>query len=614
MRVKLLFTISLSMGLLFLLWSLAGSYPVNVFASLSTSNTSVTSVVTVTMFELFPTGVSTGQTCTSGSTKWGCTAYCDNDDNGVLWSSCSPETTKSYPFNIPTVTVSIEGNSSVPYNRYLRDVVPEELGIKKASQGNVPLSSVKAQAIAARTYAYWRTEYDYLDNSASRQVFVPYYYDTLNTEQQQRVDEAVGDIWYMTLPGSTDPIDALYGADNGATTSPGYRSYLKSISDTISVAYGQPVGTGNGGMSSKGASRWGFGHTSSRGPVAVSGLNYPHDSDGLGDFWSVRWDEAAQILTHYYTGIHIQNAVNGNQQLTPDYRWNLLDVSWAEAGCPDVIPENSVCTGTFLIQNTGVTAWNTGHIFLDHYTLAEQANRSTNALMNPSGISTTALPGEVVTVTTTVSPPTGAVAGSRHTIRFDMAYDEDNGLDYFSDREAGHPWYTYDVESCVGHCATYLPLVLKNWDGLTCVPLVGYWYPTGNVFCSQNVANCAEADGKDDGIWAGDFDMGSYLQLEFYPQRILGSTTVGVNWEKYEGDYGNLYIDVLLDNGWVLGQPFEFQGSGDPQWRWYDISLGDYEGQHIFGMRFGIDQSSQPTDIKYIVDGFRIGNFEYCGE
>jgi len=303
MRVKLLFTISLSMGLLFLLWGYAGSYPVNVLASSSTSNTSVTSVVTVTMFELSPTGASTGQTCTSGSTKWGCTAYCDNNDNGMLWNSCSPEATKSYPFSIPTVTVSIEGNSSTPYDRYLRDVVPEELAIRKASQGNTPLSSMKAQAIAARTYAYWRMEHDYLDNSNSRQVFVPYYYDTLTPAQQQRVDEAVNDVWYLTLPGNTEPIDALYGADNGAVTSPGYRSYLKSISDTISIAYGQPIGTGNGGMSSKGTSRWGFGHTSSRGPVAVGDPNYPHDSHGLGDFWSVHWDEAAQILT-CHTSIH----------------------------------------------------------------------------------------------------------------------------------------------------------------------------------------------------------------------------------------------------------------------------------------------------------------------
>ena len=318
--------------------------------------------VTVRMHELNSDGSARITRCTAGSTKWGCTAYCDNNDNnGDLWNSCSPETTKSYPFNIPTVTVSIEGNSSEPYNRYLRDVVPEEIAIRKASQGNVSLSSMKAQAIAARTYAYWRMEHDYLDNSNSRQVFVPYYYDTLTLAQQQRVDEAVNDMWYLTLPGDTEPIDALYGADNGAVTSPGNRSYLKSISDTISIAYGQPIGTENGGMSSKGASRWGFGHTSSRGPVAVGDPNYPHDSDGLGDFWSVRWDEAAQILTHYYTGIHIRDAANNDQQLTPDYRWNLLDVSWAEARCPDIIPENGVCTGTFLIQNTGIITWDAGY-------------------------------------------------------------------------------------------------------------------------------------------------------------------------------------------------------------------------------------------------------------
>jgi len=69
------------------------------------------------------------------------------------------------------------------------------------------------------------------------------------------VNEAVSDVWYMTLPNSTDPIDALYGADNGATTSQGYTSYLKSVPDPISAAYGSPNGTLNGGMSSRGASR-----------------------------------------------------------------------------------------------------------------------------------------------------------------------------------------------------------------------------------------------------------------------------------------------------------------------------------------------------------------------
>jgi hypothetical protein len=85
-------------------------------------------------------------------------------------------------------------------------------------------------------------------------------------------------------------------------------------------------------MSSKGASRWGFGHTSSRGAVAESNLLYPHDSGGYGDFWSARWDSAFQILTHYYTGIDIRDA-NGNI-VTPEYRWNPLKVNWGSGVNP----------------------------------------------------------------------------------------------------------------------------------------------------------------------------------------------------------------------------------------------------------------------------------------
>jgi len=206
----------------------------------------------------------------------------------------------------------------------------EEVAITMSSRGNKPLPTVKAQAIAARTYVYFRHGLT-INNSTQYQVFVPYYFDTLTSAQQQRVDEAVSDVWYMTLPNSTDPIDALYGADNGATTLQGSTSYLKSVPDPISAAYGSPNGTLNGGMSSRGASRWGFGHTSSRGPDYETSPNYPHDSNGDGDFWSVRYDWARQILTHYYTGIHIRDA--SGTILTPAYRWVPLSVTWSE-DCP----------------------------------------------------------------------------------------------------------------------------------------------------------------------------------------------------------------------------------------------------------------------------------------
>jgi len=83
-------------------------------------------------------------------------------------------------------------------------------------------------------------------------------------------------------------------------------------------------------------------------------------------------------------------------------------------------------------------------------------------LIHPTSINTSATPGGVVTITVAISPPINASVGSQHTFRFDMAYAENETVNYFSDREFGRPWYPYDVEICVGYCATYLPLVIKN--------------------------------------------------------------------------------------------------------------------------------------------------------
>jgi len=128
--------------------------------------------ITVRMFRLDPaTGAKyqPEESCSTGNIHWGCTAIAD--------------TQHAYPFSSNPVTVDIEGNDpgnpqqGIDYNRYLRDVVPEEVAITVSSRGNKPLSTVKAQAIAARTYVYFRQGLT-INNSA----------------QQQRVDEAVSDV------------------------------------------------------------------------------------------------------------------------------------------------------------------------------------------------------------------------------------------------------------------------------------------------------------------------------------------------------------------------------------------------------------------------------------
>jgi len=159
-------------------------------------------------------------------------------------------------------------------------------------------------------------------------------------------------VYYMSYYDSDAPIAALYGSDNGAQTSQGGYPYLMSVPDPISAAYGSSFGTENGGMSSRGASRWGFGHTSSWGPDYEGSAYYPHDKNGDGAFWSVRYDNSFQILTHYYTRIHIRDT-NGNI-LTPAWRGNVLQVKWSRPiGYPD-----GICSRIEVwLQNTGTGVW-----------------------------------------------------------------------------------------------------------------------------------------------------------------------------------------------------------------------------------------------------------------
>lgn len=153
-------------------------------------------------------------------------------------------------------------------------------------------SSVRAQAIAARTYAYWQIgpTNKTLDNSSSKQTYIPYSYDYLSADGKAKINQAVAGQVYLSLPGSTDPIAAYFTQDNDAWTASGSTSYLKSVYDPISRQEGRDLGHTLGGMGQKAAGRWGAGRV----------LEYPDQ----GSPWSVRWDTAQQILAHYYTGIN----------------------------------------------------------------------------------------------------------------------------------------------------------------------------------------------------------------------------------------------------------------------------------------------------------------------
>lgn len=302
-----------------ILWTITKPVPVLAAEISLSQDFSPPSTVKLTTFALHSDGsinyrdyddphcTSTGPT----STAHGCTWYYQKRDT-------IGETVQSYPFNSYEIEISYQSEIVNGVEQgYLANVVPQEVGIHSASQGIKPLACVMAFAIAVRTYAFNQT-YNVnnpadtlrINNSAEKQVYIPYRYDALNTSQQSVTLEAISELLYMSLPNSTLPIRANYGEDNGArTVGIDEVSYLKATDDPISADHGSNSNP-NGGMSAKGCSRWAFGHTSSRGPDDPDKADslYPHDNQGNGNFWSMQWDSPLQILFNYYAGVIIRDA------------------------------------------------------------------------------------------------------------------------------------------------------------------------------------------------------------------------------------------------------------------------------------------------------------------
>lgn len=259
--------------------------------------------------------------CQAGDLRLGCTYF---PEGGVP--------TNPYPFgSLNPVTISIDSGTQ----GYLRNVVPNELDPSHAA------SSVRAQAIAARTYANHQIDlYGTLNNSSSRQVYIPYSYDILSTAHKGVIDQALAGQVYLSLPGSTNPIAAYFSDNTDVWTDQGATSYLKSVYDPISRSEGfdNPVHE-LGGMGQKAAGRWGAGRTN----------EYP----GGGSAWTVRWDTAQQILAHYYTGI---NFIGLSPDPPDDYRFNILEVP----GLPSTLymrPGESITDLIIYFQNTGASNW-----------------------------------------------------------------------------------------------------------------------------------------------------------------------------------------------------------------------------------------------------------------
>jgi hypothetical protein len=257
----------------------------------------------------------------------------------------------------------------------------------------------------------------------------------------------------MSESGNANPIEALFGADNPGVTSPGNRPYLKSVTDPISQPYGVTDGTLLGGMSSKGASRWSFGHTSSKGAVGTTHPNYPHDVDGNGDFWSVKYDAASRILTHYYTGVHIRD--NTAAVASPGDRWTPLQISWAGV-CPALMLHGQNCAASVQVQNTGVSDWNCSSASYSlRYRWVKSGFPETpgSAQASLCGLAK----GNAVTVNLNINDLPNWGAGA-YTLKLDVARIQAGQTFWFSNGG----WPSFDVGLCVdGPCKTFVPHIVK---------------------------------------------------------------------------------------------------------------------------------------------------------
>lgn len=448
--------------------------PNRVIASVPLNFTPPTQV-TLTMYALDQFGriVQAATPCQLNDVRYGCTYF----DGGILGKS--PQ--KPYPFTTPvTITIGMENQVVNGIQQgYVHNVISQEM-----LEGS-PLASYTAQAITARTYAYYQTQpatpggpYKTINNSGSGggglagyQVYLPYRFDglgeglgaTIKAARQAIVNNAVtqpGPLYMVFENLAPQPIFASFGADNCSMTQQGtvqgvLAGYLYPVYDPISLkteeidpnpphCQNSTYGTPNGGMGSNGASRWGLGNTSA--------LN-------SGNPWSVRWDNAFQILTHYYTGIHIVNT--SGQSVTPVYRWNPLSATWSgNVAPPAVMSPNTFYPVQITYQNTSVFFWPNNRFAYQWKNLAGTVVVEGLGAPVTDPIRGNSSGPVAVDILTPLSP-------GWYTLMIDRQIQESAGVfQYLYNREPGKPWYPLQYQICIsstGQChLSFLPIILKQ--------------------------------------------------------------------------------------------------------------------------------------------------------
>jgi hypothetical protein len=335
--------------------------------------------------------------------------------------------------------------------------------------------AIEAQAIAARSFAYFEIEHpicadgeETINNSTEDQVYLPFMYATLPiADYNEIVDEAVAPRYYMSYSSNInacgasltpqEPIFSEFSSDAYlATVDHPERAkypYMQGVPDPISshpevaqiVESEQPH---QRGLSQNGASRWANGNLTSN-PAGDKGI------------WSVQWVNARQILTHYYTGIHLRDAANNNALVTPEYRWVPLRMTWSPGGdAPTALCRGQLTALQVWVQNSGTMTWTLDANAADRVILSYSATPnpgSPGVEVEASAADQSSIaPGQDVTFTMNLSLPD---SGS-YELRFDMYV----GNQRFSTREAGRPWPVYDlfditILPCVLDQFVYLPVI-----------------------------------------------------------------------------------------------------------------------------------------------------------
>jgi hypothetical protein len=381
---------------------------------------------------------------------------CTKDDPAIAQSfGCTAITgdpNYAYPFDTSEITIGMEGHLQDGVQQgYLQNVVPSEMNPQ-----NHHALAVQAQAVAARSFAYFESTFPTcsdgqaaIDNSNGDQVYLPFMYASLPTDAHRAIiDQAVAKRYYLsygqainacgTTIATDQPLFSEFSADAYAYTvehpEQSKYPYLRRVADPISIHPEisdiiQATNAHQRGLSQNGASRWANGNLAAD-PNADKGL------------WSVRWSTLFQILTHYYSGIHLRDANQNNQIITPANRWVPLTLQAPHSACTG--------TSTFIlvdVQNSGTTVWeaDSAAVLVDQGTIGPSAaapNSTPLPRLEPGN-------DAVVVVPVRTSDP------GQTTYTLDMAL----GGQRFTDQTPAWPGYhfTIGVIDCPYHAM--LPLV-----------------------------------------------------------------------------------------------------------------------------------------------------------